>query len=126
MKTSGNLIFSFFIRSFFFVYLGLIFTVYNFEAIGYSLILMGILVFARYISVTIASIKDKILEPNNLLMTIVLPRGLAAAVLAQIVSTLNIPGLEMFSDIIILTIIYSVIISTIGVSDGGGNAIVAR
>ena len=49
-------------------------------------------------------------------MTIMLPRGLAAAVLAQIIIANKVPGTELFSDIIILIIIYSVIISAIGIS----------
>jgi len=107
---------SFFIRTFFFVYLGLILAVSNFMAIFYSIVLIVILVFGRYIGVILTSIKNTILEENKVLMSVVLPRGLAAAVLAQIVKSSNIPGTEIFPDIIILIIIYSVIISTLGVS----------
>ncbi|MEM5782122.1 MAG: cation:proton antiporter, partial [Candidatus Aenigmatarchaeota archaeon] len=107
---------SFFIRTFFFVYLGLIFVVSNFMAVIYSLAIVAILTFGRYLSVVVLSIKDKVIEDNKILMTIMLPRGLAAAVLAQILRNYNIVGTEPFSDIIILTIVYSVVISTIGIS----------
>ena len=44
-----------------------------------------------------------------------MPRGLSAAVLAQIVITSGIMGTELFPDIILLIIIYSVLISSFGI-----------
>ena len=99
---------SFFVRTFFFVYLGLIFAVGDYTTIAYSLALTALL-FA-------GTIKNKILEDNKFLMSVVMPRGLAAAVLAQIVINNSVPGTGAFQDMIILVIIFSVIISTVGVS----------
>ena len=107
---------SFFIRTFFFVFIGLIFAVNNYLAISYGIVLTALLLLARYISTTVISFKDKVLESNKTLMTVILGRGLAAAVLAEVVRTSAIPGSEIFPDIIIVVIIASVVISTIGVS----------
>jgi cell volume regulation protein A len=107
---------SFFIRTFFFVFIGLIFAVDNYLAILYGIVLTLLLFSARYISTTVISFKDKILEANKTLMSVVMGRGLAAAVLAEIVRTSNIPGSEIFSDIIIVVIIASVVVSTVGIS----------
>jgi cell volume regulation protein A len=107
---------SFFVRTFFFVYLGLIFMVNNYIAVIYSLVLTVLLIMGRYLSVVVASIKDKILFSNKNLMTTVMPRGLAAAVLAQIIISSKISGTEIFPDIIILIIVFSVVISTVSVS----------
>lgn len=110
---------SFFTRTFFFVFIGLIFAVDNYTAIFLGIIITVILFAARYVSVTAVCFKDKILEGNKMLMTSVMGRGLAAAVLAEVVRASNIPGSEIFPDIIIVVIIASVVVSTLGVSIAG-------
>ena len=60
--------------------------------------------------------KDSILASNITTMSVVMGRGLAAAVLAEIVRASNVPGASIFSDIVIVVIITSVIISTVGIS----------
>jgi cell volume regulation protein A len=105
---------TFFIKTFFFVYLGLIFAVNSLITILYSLAIMILLLLGRYISVTISSFNEKILSSRKDLMLIMMPRGLSAAVLAQIVITSGIMGTELFSDIILLIIIYSVLVSSFG------------
>ncbi len=107
---------SFFIRTFFFVFIGLIFAVNNYLAIFFGIVITLILLASRYVAVTAVSFKDKILEGNKMLMTSIMGRGLAAAVLAEVVRASNIPGSEIFPDIIIVVIIASVVVSTLGVS----------
>ena len=106
---------TFFIKTFFFVYLGLIFAVNSLITILYSLAIMILLLLGRYISVRISSFNEKILSSRKDLMLIMMPRGLSAAVLAQIVITSGIMGTELFPDIILLIIIYSVLISSFGI-----------
>jgi cell volume regulation protein A len=106
---------SFFIKTFFFVFLGLIFAVNNLITLLYSLAILALLLFGRYISVLLISFNNKILAPHRDLMTVMMPRGLSAAVLAQIVVSSNIPGTQLFPDMILLTIIYSVLISSVGI-----------
>lgn len=110
---------SFFIRTFFFVFIGLIFAVNNYLAIYFGIVITVVLFAARYVATTVISFKDKVLESNKLLMTSVMGRGLAAAVLAEVVRTSGIPNSSIFSDIIIVVIISSVVVSTIGVSWAG-------
>lgn len=106
---------TFFIKTFFFVYLGLIFAVNSLITILYSLAIMILLLLGRYISVRISSFNEKVLSSRKDLMLIMMPRGLSAAVLAQIVITSGIMGTELFPDIILLIIIYSVLISSFGI-----------
>ncbi|MBN2202663.1 MAG: cation:proton antiporter [Candidatus Aenigmarchaeota archaeon] len=107
---------SFFIRTFFFVFIGLIFAVNTTQPVIYGLVITLILFVGRYVAVTLVSYKDKALENNKLTMSIVLGRGLAAAVLAEVIRSSNIIGASLISDTIIVVIISSVIISTLGVS----------
>lgn len=106
---------SFLIKTFFFVYLGLIFSVANLVTFLYALAIMALLFFGRYVSVLIATLGNKEMSPNRDLMGFMLPRGLAAAVLAQIVVNAGVPGTSLFPDIILLIIIYSVIIASLGI-----------
>lgn len=107
---------SFFIRTFFFVFIGLIFAVNSYIPLYFGIAITIILLAGRYLSVLIISYRDKILESNRVVMSVVMGRGLAAAVLAEVVRTSSIAGSDIFSDIVIVVIISSVIISTLGVS----------
>ncbi|MFH0928798.1 MAG: cation:proton antiporter [Candidatus Aenigmatarchaeota archaeon] len=107
---------SFFIRTFFFVFIGLIFAVNSYQPVIYGIVITLILFVGRYMSVTLISFKDKILGSNKMVMSIVLGRGLAAAVLAEIIRSSNIIGASLLSDTIIVVIISSVVVSTLGVS----------
>lgn len=106
---------SFFLRTFFFVFLGLIFTIDNPMIFILSIILSLVLLFARYISVYAVSINDTLLKSNRMIMTFMVPRGLAAAVLAELVITSGITGVEQFPNIVITVILVSVLITTIGI-----------
>jgi cell volume regulation protein A len=112
---------SFFIRTFFFVFIGLIFTVNSYLTVYFGIVITVILLAGRYIAVTLVSYKDKILECNRTIMSIVMGRGLAAAVLAEVIRTSGIIGSKVIADIIIVVIISSVVLSTIGVSIIGRN-----
>jgi cell volume regulation protein A len=107
---------SFFIRTFFFMYLGLLLIIKDLHLIFYSILIAIILLFGRLISSYFASLGDTLLEKNRGILTIILPRGLAAAVLSQLIVTSNISKSYIFSDIIIIVIIITVIISSIGSS----------
>ena len=106
---------SFFIKTFFFIYLGLIMTFNEPRLIILSLILSLLLLFVRYLVVLISSLGNRTLLANKGLLTTMFPRGLSAAVLAQIVVTSSIPDASVYSDIIIAIILITVIISAIGI-----------
>ncbi len=106
---------SFFIKTFFFIYLGLIMTFNEPRLIILSLILSLLLLFVRYLVVLISSLGNRTLLANKGLLTTMFPRGLSAAVLAQIVVTSGIPDASIYPDIIIAIILFTVMISAIGI-----------
>ena len=112
---------SFFIRTFFFVFIGLIFTVNSYLTVYFGIVITIILLAGRYLAVTLVSYKDKILECNKTIMSVVMGRGLAAAVLAEVIRTSGIIGSRVIADVVIVVIISSVVLSTVGVSVIGRN-----
>jgi cell volume regulation protein A len=106
---------SFLIKTFFFVYLGLVITFSQ-----YSLILAGVaisllLLLVRYIAVLLSSIRHENLLANKGLLTVMLPRGLSAAIVAEIVVASAIPNASLYPNIIMIVIVTTVVISSIGV-----------
>ena len=106
---------SFIIRTFFFTYLGAILLFYDLSLILIGIALSFIFLFVRYVAVWISIIKDPILEIDRSLMTIMLPRGLAAAVLSQLIVAYGLNNAELFQDIVLTVIISTVIICTFGI-----------
>jgi cell volume regulation protein A len=106
---------SFLIRSFFFVFTGLLFSSPSltsvFLGIGLSAIFLGI----RFVVVKIAAVKSD-LNKYETLMTVMFPRGLAAAVLASIPLTSGVPGSEIFPEIAFIVILTTIITCTVGVA----------
>jgi cell volume regulation protein A len=107
---------SFFIRTYFFVYLGLILLIENRITIIYSIGLSLLLLFGRYIGTGLISWGDGELRQHGSLITLMMPRGLAAAIMAQLVASSGILYASLFPDMIIIVIIASVLISSIGSS----------
>jgi cell volume regulation protein A len=105
---------SFFLKTFFFVYLGLIFFVEDYFIFISSIVLSFILLFSRYITTYLISLKDYLLKLNQPIMTFMIPRGLSAAVLAQLVIVSGLSHLADFCDIVITVIMSTVIISAVG------------
>jgi len=114
---------SFVIRTFFFVYLGMMvsFQNINFILIG-IIILIALLVF-RYIAVRISTYKGGFELDDKQTMTVLMPRGLAAAILAINFGPIIISGMGLgtelnsfFKDVAFVVILGTAIITTIGVS----------
>lgn len=106
---------SFFIKTFFFIYLGLIMTFNEPVLIILSLILSFLLLFSRYLAVLLSCLGNRTLLANSGLLTTMLPRGLSAAVMAQIVVNSGIPDALVYPDIIVAVILITVIIAAIGI-----------
>ena len=104
---------SFLIRSFFLVYIGIIVTLGGFTSIVYGLIASGLLLIARYGALLVSTVRSDLKEERGL-MTMMLPRGLAAAVLASLPFTMGIKGTDFFLDIAFIVIISTIIISIVG------------
>jgi len=119
---------SFIIRTFFFVFLGIIvrrelfFEVESLKIWGYGLALVAIIAIARWLAVKIIIRKGEAKKDQGLL-AILLPRGLAAAVLALVPVTyhfidndiLTKDQSDMFFNLAFVVILFSVIFTTIGV-----------
>jgi len=103
------------IRTFFFIYLGLIF---NWRDLSVQIVMISVTVLAVLMLVRIAVVKllinkDKSLKNYEVVLTSMMPRGLAAAVLASapLSAGLIIPSIQ---EIVTLTIISTTVVATLG------------
>jgi cell volume regulation protein A len=105
---------TFLLKSVVFVYLGIIFSLLNpsnlIIGVGAALLLL----LARAAAVYISSLGDPILSLDRRIMTFLLPRGLTAAAVAQLVSAYGLPNLQIFNDIYISIILSTIIITIAG------------
>jgi cell volume regulation protein A len=106
---------SFLIKTFFFVYLGLMITFTQHSLILAGVAISLILLLARYIAVLLTSVHSEVLLANKGLLTTMLPRGLSAAVVAEIIVASAIPNASTYPDVIMVVIVTTVVISAIGI-----------
>jgi cell volume regulation protein A len=116
---------SFVIRTFFFVYLGMLVSFQKIEFIFIGIIVLVALLGFRYIAILISTYNGNFEKDDIQTMAVLMPRGLAAAILAinfgpLIVGTagLNL-GVSMnsfFKDVAFVIIFGTAIITTVGVS----------
>ena len=105
---------SFLIRTFFFVYLGMIVMIDNLPLVVFSIVLSSLLFIGRFVAVTLTTLKNGLLKKSRDIMTIMLPRGLASAVLSQLPRSYGVAYAEMYPDIVFTVIMFTVIMCTIG------------
>ena len=105
---------AFLVRTFFFVFVGLL---ANFGQIGYIVfgIAIGIALYVSRIYVVKISLTKKFSSFDRKIVSVMLPRGLAPAVLATIPLTLGLPHAAAYPQIVFIIIIVSVIISTVAI-----------
>ncbi len=105
---------TFLLKSIVFVYLGIILSLINpsifILGVGVSLLLL----LARVAAVYITSLGDPILSLDRKIMTFMLPRGLAAAAVAQLVAAQGLSNLQSFNDICISVILSTILITIAG------------
>jgi cell volume regulation protein A len=106
---------SFLIRSFFFVFTGLLFSFSSFTSVLIGIVLSLTFLGIRFIVIKMATVKSE-LKKYETMMTVMFPRGLAAAVLASIPLTSGVPGSEVFPEIAFIVILTTIITCTIGVA----------
>lgn len=104
---------TFLVRSFFFVFVGLLASFGQTEYIIFGIVATLVIYFGR-IFVTKISLTKKFSKLDRKVTTIMIPRGLAAAVLATFPLTLGLPNGEAYPQIVFFIIMASVIITTIG------------
>jgi cell volume regulation protein A len=106
---------SFLIKTFFFVYLGLMLTFDETSVIVVGVVIAFALLFVRYIVVLLSSIGSGTMFKNSGFLTTMLPRGLSAAVVAEIVVVAGITNASDYPDIIMVVIVSTVVIAAIGI-----------
>ena len=110
----------FFIKTFFFIYLGLIITFGDPMLVVLGVVISLVLLLVRYFAVLLTSIGNRTLFSNRGILTTMLARGESAAVLIQLVVAAGIINAAVYPDIIMTIIITTVVISALGVIIYGG------
>jgi len=106
---------SFIVKTFFFAYLGLMITFDDPNVIVPSIILSLVLLAVRFIVVPAISIGKRSLLANTGILATMLPRGLSAAVVAEIAASSAIPNARLYPEIVTVVIATTVIISAVGI-----------
>jgi len=104
---------TFLVRSFFFVFVGLLASFGQIEYIIFGIIATLVIYFGRTI-LTKISLTKKFSQLDRKVTSVMIPRGLAAAVLATFPLTLGLPNGEAYPQIVFFIIMASVIITTVG------------
>jgi len=113
---------SFIIRTFFFVFLGMMVSFQKIEFILIGIAILVLLLAVRYVAIQISTFRGRFEKDDKQTMIVMLPRGLAAAILAinfgpDLVENLGMSGMDgFFADIAFVVILGTAIICTIGVS----------
>jgi len=104
---------TFLVRSFFFVFVGLLASFGHIEYILFGVI-ATIIIYIGRITVVKVSLTKRFSLLDRKVTSVMIPRGLAAAVLATFPLTLGLPHAEAYPQIVFFIILSSVIITTIG------------
>lgn len=104
---------AFLIRTFFFVYLGLIVAFESIVSVLYGIALSIVLLGARWVAVNAVTLRSP-LKAERRMMTSLLSRGLAAAVLATLPMQFGLPDGDLIITLSVVVILSTAIISTIG------------
>lgn len=112
---------SFIIRTFFFVVLGMLVSFQDLKFILIGVLILVFLFIVRYFSVFTSTYKGNFEKDDKQTMAVMMPRGLAAAILAinfgpDIIESLDLPIEGFFKDTVFVIILGTAIICTIGVS----------
>ncbi len=111
---------TFLVRSFFFVFVGLLATLGNLEFIVFGVI-GGLLLYVVRIPLVAGLLRQKFSKFDNRVTMAMIPRGLAAAVMATIPLTMGLPNAEYYPQIVFIVILTSVIITTIALTRAKSN-----
>lgn len=107
---------SFIVRTFFFIYLGILVDLDLLRDVytwALALLLLAAMVLVRYVSVATLHRSPKLIG-GAAVMVVMMPRGLAAAVLAAVPAQREIPGTERFVALAFLSLILTNLLATVG------------
>ncbi len=115
---------NFFIVTFFFVYLGIMFDFSNLRLVLFGLLLSIVFVIERVVAVYISFYRSKLSTQEKNLASVMMGRGLSAAVVSQMPiailapimkDTLRVQILKEFSPVVLSVIFFSILITVVGV-----------
>jgi cell volume regulation protein A len=108
---------TFFVRTFFFVYMGMMLSLQtvDMDLLSVCLPTFMIIVMLRYVSVRAITVIYREKRDDMLAMFSMLPRGLASAVLATLPMAANIKGTEPFVDYTFVVIVLTNLVMALGV-----------
>jgi cell volume regulation protein A len=106
---------SFIVKTFFFAYLGLMITFDDPNVVVPSIILSLVLLAVRCTVVPAISIGRRSLLANTGILATMLPRGLSAAVVAEIAASSGIANARLYPEIVVVVIVCTVIVSALGI-----------
>jgi cell volume regulation protein A len=106
---------SFIVKTFFFAYLGLMITFDEASVILPGIIVTLVLLAVRCIVIPVISIGKKSLLGNMGILATMMPRGLSAAVIAELAVASSIPHARLYPEIVTVVIAGTVIISAVGI-----------
>ncbi|HXV50720.1 MAG TPA: cation:proton antiporter [Nitrosopumilaceae archaeon] len=104
---------TFLVRTFFFIFVGLLASFGNIEYMIFGAI-AAIAIYIGRIILTKITITKRFSHLDKKVISVMIPRGLAAAVLATFPITMGLPNAEAYPQIVFMIILVSVIITTIG------------
>ena len=104
---------TFLVRTFFFVFVGLLASFGNIEYIIFGIVATVVIYVGRVI-LTKTTLTKRFSKLDRKVTSVMIPRGLAAAVLATFPLTMGIPNAEAYPQIVFVIIMVSVIITTLG------------
>ncbi|HXG73897.1 MAG TPA: cation:proton antiporter [Candidatus Nitrosotenuis sp.] len=106
---------TFLVRSFFFVFVGLLATIGSLEFIFFGIV-GAMLIYLTRIGIVKISLRNRFSVFDNKVTASMIPRGLAAAVVATIPLTMGLQNAESYPQIVFVIILSSVIITTIALT----------
>ncbi|WP_268542087.1 cation:proton antiporter [Candidatus Nitrosotenuis cloacae] len=106
---------TFLVRSFFFVFVGLLATIGRLEFVIAGVI-GAVLIYLTRVGIIKISLRNRFGAFDNKVTAAMIPRGLAAAVVAIIPLTMGLPNAESYPQIVFVIILTSVIITTVALT----------
>ncbi|MDH3502853.1 MAG: cation:proton antiporter [Nitrosopumilus sp.] len=104
---------TFLVRTFFFVFVGLLASFGNVEYIIFGIV-ATVTIYVGRVILTKTTLTERFYKLDRKVTSVMIPRGLAAAVLATFPLTMGLPNAEAYPQIVFVIIMVSVIITTLG------------
>lgn len=104
---------AFLLRTFVFIYIGISMKLSDWHSIIVGLVVVAILLILRVLSVrySITRKSDNYTELEAMYMSCLVSKGLAAAILATMLTRIDVPGAEMVKNIVYSVIFFSIIVT---------------